>query len=81
MEQREPVERIGTSAHELRELITSTLDLSRIEAGNLQLEAEEVDVAEIVRRLGEETREIRQKPGLRFSWQVSPDLPCCERIL
>jgi len=74
-EQREPIERVETSANELRELITSTLDLSRIEAGSLQLEAEEVDVAEIVRRLGEETREVRQKPGLRFSWQVASDLP------
>jgi signal transduction histidine kinase len=74
-EQRQPVERIGASAHELHELITSTLDLSRIEAGSLQLEVEEVEVAEIVRRLAEETHEIRQKPGLRFSWQIAPDLP------
>jgi signal transduction histidine kinase len=74
-EQRESLERLERSGHELHELITATLDLSRIEAGTVDLDIADVAVDELVDRLDEEIRELRDKDGLRFCWQVGMGLP------
>jgi signal transduction histidine kinase len=73
--QSESLERLERSGQELRELITSTLDLSRIEAGTIEVDIGEVAIEELVDRLDEETRELRDKDGLRFNWQVAANLP------
>lgn len=74
-EQAESIVRLQRAGQELHELITSTLDLSRIEAGTVDLDIGEVTVEELVDRLDEEIRELRDKDGLRFSWQVASGLP------
>jgi signal transduction histidine kinase len=73
--QTESLERLERSAQELRELITSTLDLSRIEAGTIEVDIGEVTIDDFVDRLDEEIRELRDKDGLRFSWHVASGLP------
>lgn len=74
-EQRETLARVALNARELLELINDTLDLSRLEAGRMPLEVEDVRLTELFAVLDAETREVQQKPGVRFDWMVAPDLP------
>jgi signal transduction histidine kinase len=74
-EQRESIERIDKSGRELHELLTATLDLSRVAAGTLDLDLGTVVLEELISQLDSETRELREKPGLRFGWRIADDLP------
>ena len=74
-EQLDTVQRVEDSAHELLDLINATLDVSRLEAGGLPLDLREVAVADLIAEVDAETRALQQKPGVRFVWQVEPQLP------
>jgi signal transduction histidine kinase/CheY-like chemotaxis protein len=74
-EQRETMWRVDRSARELYELISATLDVSRLEAGRLPVESQEVVVADLFAELKRELQTGREKPGVRLSWRVAPQLP------
>jgi signal transduction histidine kinase len=59
----------------LFELISATLDVSRLEAGRLPVESQEVVVADLFAELKRELQAGREKPGVRISWRVAPQLP------
>lgn len=63
------------SAQTLLTLINDVLDLSRIEAGKLDLELVETDLEQTVRIATEMLYHLARKKGLRLASQVSPDLP------
>jgi ammonium transporter, Amt family len=67
------------SAQTLLTLINDVLDLSRIEAGKLDLELVETELEQTVRIATEMLYHLARKKGLRLASQVSPDLP--SRIL
>ena len=68
-EQSETLERIRRNALELHELITSVLDLSRIEAGRLPVDVKEVQVPALLEELKAETQEAYQRSKLHFGWE------------
>lgn len=73
--QREIVERMGRSARELNELITATLDLSRIDAGRVEVEAEAFDLGDLARELEAEIRPLQlAKPEVEVCWSIAPDV-------
>ena len=73
-DQYEVVERMGRSASELNELITATLDLSRLEAGRLELNLEEVDLESLGREIELEMRPLQiAKPSVRLRWRIAPE--------
>jgi len=74
-EQAASLDRVGTSARELLELINATLDISRLETGRAALSLREIDAAELLREVEEETRPLREKPGVISRWLVPDDLP------
>lgn len=74
-EQGDCIERLERSGRELHELITSTLDLSRIEAGTLRLEVRDMSVEDLIFEIDEEIGELKDKDGLCFSWQLAEGLP------
>ena len=74
-EQAEPIRRIDQNAEQLLELITATLDLSRLEAGTLELDRIDLAVAELIDEIDAETRELQKKPGVGFGWHVADGLP------
>ncbi len=74
-EQTDTARRIGQNAHNLLELINATLDVGRLEAGQVPLDLGDVAVSDIVSELDIETRELRQKPGVSFAWLLPTDLP------
>lgn len=74
-EQREILWRVDRSARELFELISATLDVSRLESGCLPVEIQDVVVAELLEELKREMRTGREKPEVQVRWRVAPHLP------
>lgn len=73
-EQAHVLRRVTRSAHELYELISAMLDLSRLEAGRLPVDLKSVQICELLEELRDETREVQEQSGLRFVWSVEPNL-------
>jgi signal transduction histidine kinase/CHASE3 domain sensor protein len=74
-EQRDTLRRMDKSAVSLLELINATLDLSRLDAGQVPLALAGVEVRDLVGEVEVETREQRQKPGVAFGWTIAAQLP------
>jgi PAS domain S-box-containing protein len=74
-DQRDSVERAERNARELAELISATLDMSRLEAGHLPLDLREFDLAELLREIEAETRDLQRKPAVQLDWPPVPPLP------
>lgn len=75
-EQTKVLERCNRSALELRELITATLDMSRLEAGRVDLDLENIDLGALAAAIDAETQPFRaDKPEVELVWQISPLLP------
>jgi hypothetical protein len=57
-------------------LINDILDLSKVEAGRMQLSRELVSVGDLVEDVRQTVKPLAEKQGINFSHQVAPDLPC-----
>jgi PAS domain S-box-containing protein len=75
LEQTHAAQRLSERARDLLELITATLDLSRLEAGRVDVVAREITVATLLQDLEIETREACRKPGLDMRWKTAENLP------
>ncbi len=73
-QQRDVVQRVNGSAHQLYELIAAMLDLSRLEAGRLPVNVREVQIAELLAQVREDTRELQERSGLRFVWSADGNI-------
>lgn len=76
--QKEPVQRAGRSARDLFELITATLDLSRIDAGVFSLDWRPVELPGLVGALVVGARDLPMHPGVELRWHVEPGLETLE---
>ncbi len=74
-EQVDTLERVRKNARELLDLINATLDLSRLEDGEVGYDWRDVHVPDLVRTIDSETRATGLKPGLRLAWDVEDALP------
>jgi signal transduction histidine kinase len=74
-EQRQTLLRIHENALQLLTLVTATLDMSRIEAGQVHVDVQLVDLHEVLAELEAQMYESRSKPGVRFTWTVADDVP------
>ncbi len=72
--QRDNAERILSSARNLVTLINDILDLSRIEAGRLDIFRREVDLRELLGALGDELEPQAQARGIYLRVEADPDL-------
>jgi len=74
-EQSEVLQRSNRSALQLRELITATLDMSRLEAGRMDLEVEEVDITDLAEEIDGEMQPFRtEKPDVELRWDLATNL-------
>ncbi|WP_082596379.1 sensor histidine kinase [Sphingomonas sp. Root241] len=66
---------IQESGEHLLSLITDILDLSKIEAGKVEITAVPFDVRAMVRSVAEMTRLRAEEKRLHFGWSIAPDVP------
>ena len=66
---------IEQSGEHLLALISDLLDLSRIEAGKLELDPHAVELRGIIRGVADMIAVRAQEKGLAFDWQIAPDVP------
>lgn len=74
-DQREDIGFIHQSARRMATLIEQMLDLSRMEAGRLELDIDDVDVARIVEQVRQDVAPLAEAKGLALSIAISPALP------
>ncbi len=68
------LQRILSAARQLLHLINEILDLSKIEAGRMQVSAGEVDLADLIARTVDTVRPLIEKNGNRLRLDIAPDL-------
>jgi signal transduction histidine kinase len=73
--QREPLRRADRSARELLDLVSATLDLSRLEAKRIALDLGPVEVADLVDEIGRELADQPDRPQVEVRWSAAPGLP------
>jgi signal transduction histidine kinase len=67
--------RVRKNVYALTEIVTSILDLSRLEAGRLPVQVQEVRIPTLLEELKAETREICEQARLDVVWQAEKTLP------
>jgi PAS domain S-box-containing protein len=73
-EQQHQLAIVQESAHILLELINEILDISRIEAGKLQLTPQEFDLAELLQRRVDALASSASRKGLRIETRIAPSV-------
>jgi len=71
-EQHDTVRRIAEQSRELLELVTTTLDMSRLEAGRAPLALHEVDLVGLLAEVELEAQLARRNPAVQVAWHVAP---------
>jgi signal transduction histidine kinase len=74
-EQREVLERLELSAQQLLELVTMTLDFSRLEARQVAVAARPIALESFLREIEEESRKLWSKPEVELRFEIAPGLP------
>ncbi|HZE44227.1 MAG TPA: response regulator [Steroidobacteraceae bacterium] len=66
---------ITSAGNDLLRLINDVLDLSRIEAGKVELAPEQVAISNVVESLAKTFQPTADQNGLTFSWVIEPGAP------
>lgn len=70
-EQSTVIRRLRDNADSLLELITSTLEVNRIEAGRARLQLRDVDLRGLFAQMERESEHSPRKPAVRLRWDVT----------
>jgi signal transduction histidine kinase len=76
----ERLEKIRRGGEHLLSLINDVLDLSRIEAGKVELQLQPLRLSELLRAVEGSIGAAAQRKGLSFSCEFAPDLPIAVRV-
>jgi PAS domain S-box-containing protein len=74
-EQQESLHIVKTSAESLLAIITDLLNFSQMEAQKFEVESIRFDLRQSFGELMEAMRARAEQKGLRFSWEIPPDVP------
>ena len=74
-EVRGPIQDVRTCGQQLLRLINDVLDLSKIEAGRMELSLTDYSVQEVVETARTSLRSLAAEKGLDFTADVQPDIP------
>ena len=74
-EAQQMIERISANSNHLVELVNDILDISRIEAGRVELNYEPIIVQDMIARWQHQIRVIAESKGLIFNLETDPNLP------
>ena len=72
---RDPIQDVRTCGQLLLRLINDVLDLSKIEAGRMELSLTDYSVEEVVETARTSLRSLAAEKGLEFTAEVQPDVP------
>ena len=75
LEMKEPLTDIQVNGRHLLRLINDVLDLSKIEAGRMELALDEYSVSDLVNTVRTSLRSISAEKGIEFSTRVAEDIP------
>src|ERR1700675_4231502 len=70
-----PIQDVRTCGHQLLRLINDVLDLSKIEAGRMELSLTDYSVQEVVETARTSLRSLAAEKELEFTADVQPDVP------
>jgi two-component system sensor kinase len=73
--QRDYLDTVESSAHALLRIINNILDISKIEAGHIELEWEPFSLRETVAAAAKTTAPEAMGKGLELSWDIDPNVP------
>jgi signal transduction histidine kinase/ActR/RegA family two-component response regulator len=73
--QQDRLERVYTGGKQLLDLINDVLDLSKIEAGQMRLNLETIDLANLINDALKTVMFMAEQKGLRLEANLAPDLP------
>ena len=74
-EQDEALQRVRKNSWDLLELISSTLDLSRLQRGRLPLCLTDTHLGNVLHQIQDETVAQQDKPGVVVHWRIPAGLP------
>jgi PAS domain S-box-containing protein len=73
-EQKKQLNMVRNSSQHLLALINDVLDISKIEAGQLQLISEDLDLPQIIEKALQSVRPLAEKKGLELAFEISPEI-------
>jgi signal transduction histidine kinase len=73
--QREVVERLEKSTSMLVNLVNDLLDLSRLQAGGMQIKLQSFDAVELIDPLYNGLKQTAKDKGVEFSYEIEEDMP------
>ncbi len=71
-EQRDTLQRVRRSSHNLLDLIEATLNLSRLDANKIAVEEHDVTLQPLVADLADRLDHSCKKPGVEVEWKIRP---------
>ena len=79
-EQQDSLRRVHDNGKQLLSLINDILDLSKIEAGQMEVDPGPVDFAALIRSVGENFRALARTKGLDLRDEIDPGLPAIVQV-
>jgi signal transduction histidine kinase len=73
-EQKKQLNMVRRSSQHLLSLINDVLDISKIEAGQLKVASEKIDLRQIVEKAEQSTRPLAEGKGLELGLDISPEI-------
>ena len=73
-EQKKQLNMVKNSSQHLLALINDVLDISKIEAGQLQLVSEEINLPQIIEKALQSVRPLAESKGIELRYKISPDI-------
>jgi signal transduction histidine kinase len=73
-EQKKQLNMVRRSSQHLLALINDVLDISKIEAGQLQVASEKIDLRQIIEKVEQSTRPLADGKGLELELDLSPEI-------
>lgn len=69
------MERVSRNARDMLEFINNVLDLAKIEAGRMEVQAQPVDIGEMAERALEALESLREGSAVSLALEIAEDLP------
>ncbi len=70
-----PLRQMDKRAHELLDLVNSTLDVNRLETGTMPVDLSDIEVGDVIAAVKADTQYVVENPDISLVWDSLPQLP------